>query len=90
MSSPAETASMTQRVPPLSTSRPARSGITVNDRVPQGGVHDGLINTWAPIITRVSANEPPARVPSARECSSCDVAADCSMRVASPIEARSS
>ena len=59
-------------------------------QVPKGGVDQGLVRDLGALINRVVADEPPARVPSARECSSCDVAADCSMRVASPIEARSS
>ena len=59
-------------------------------QVPRGGVDQGLIRDLGSLINRVVADEPAVRVPSVHECSSCDVAADCPMRVASPTEARSS
>ena len=50
--------------------------------VPQGGVDQGLIRDLGDLISRVTADEPAVRVPSAHECRSCDItAADCPVRV---------
>ena len=54
------------------------------EQVPRGGGDQGLIRDLGALISRVVADEPAARVPSARECPSCDVATDCPLRVASP------
>ena len=55
------------------------------DRVPQGGVHQGLIRAQVALITRLVSDEPAARVPSAQECRSCHIAAaHCPVRIASP------
>ena len=55
------------------------------DRVPQGGVDQGLIRHLGALINRLVSDEPAARVPSAQECRSCAIAAaDCPVRVASP------
>ena len=55
-------------------------------QVPRGGVDQGLIRDLGSLINRVVADEPAVRVPSTRECSSCDIA-HCPERVASPTEA---
>ena len=52
-------------------------------QVPQGGVDQGLIRDLGDLISRVTADEPAARVPSTHECGSCPIA-DCPERVASP------
>ena len=55
------------------------------DRVPQGGVHQGLVRDLGALITRLVSDEPAARVPSAQECVSCDIAVEhCPVRIASP------
>ena len=51
-------------------------------QVPQGGVDQGLIRDLGDLISRVTADEPAVRVPSAHECSYCDItAADCPVRL---------
>ena len=52
------------------------------EQVPRGGVDQGLIRDLGTLINRVVADEPAARVPSAHECGSCDIA-HCPERVAS-------
>ena len=52
-------------------------------QVPQGGVDQGLIRNLGGLISRVTADEPAVRVPSAHECGSCAIA-HCPERMASP------
>ena len=52
-------------------------------QVPQGGVDQGLIRDLGGLISRVTADEPTVRVPSAHECGFCAIA-HCPERMASP------
>ena len=58
-------------------------------RVPRGSLHTQFIKDLGYLIRRLSADKPPARVPSRPECRFCDISAlDCAERVDSDAEPR--
>ena len=51
-------------------------------RVPQGGLDQGFIQSLVALIRRIAAAEAPSPVPSTRECAMCDITvADCPERM---------
>ena len=42
-------------------------------RLPQGGLNQGLIRDLGTLIRRIAAPEAPVRVPNAQECRFCDI-----------------
>ena len=62
-----------------------RGQVTYDDhtvRIPAEAVDDQFIQNLGALIRRLSADKPPARVPSRQECRFCDISAlDCPERV---------